>query len=276
MFLAWGHTGPMQPWSSKSRPQQKLPTALCPLLLRPFYIPCAAGERWDPARAADFGRPPRPIRGTQGVGGHPSSPPPHPPRAVCPCTRKHGRAHAWEWGYGGFRGAGFCGGRGFLVFLGGVLQAPRCPQGWLGGDWTCGTWRFGDPGATRRRELHQGPATPLSPPPQSPPSLKWGTPKTTPGSPRGLPPPPAGPNPGAVQGQGHQPLEHPLDGPQEHPLRDPNPKAPARTTGTPNPSPKGAHFVFLALSFPSFPSLSLSALAPRAPPLARLHGRFHI
>lgn len=270
MFLAWGHTGPIQPWSSKSRPQQKLPTALCPLLRRPFYTMRRRREVGPGASSGFWTAPSANQRRPASRGA-----PPAPPRAVCPCTRKHRRAHAHTaehtrvlrsgagdrdgraGGYGGFGVRVLAG----VVIFGGVLHTRRCRRGWLGGDRRCGTWRFGDPGATRRRELHQGPATP---PPAATPQL--GHPKTHPRLPTGTLPP-AGPNPSTVQGQGHPSPEHPLECPQEHPLRDPNPTAaPPGTTDTPNPSPKPTHLVFLALSFPlspSFPSLrSLPSLPP--------------
>lgn len=189
-------------------------------------------------------------------------------------TRKRGRAHACapsRPGLGGFSGGVWGAGLVIFVIFWGCSALLEVSEGLGGGgDGRCGTWRFGDPGATRRRECHQGPATP-SPTPNSHPRI-WDTPKPTQGSPQG-PSRPAGPNPSTVRGRGQRSPNHPLDGPQEHPLSDPNPKTPPkRTPDTPNSS----HWVFSALSFPLFPFLSLAPPAPLAPLLARLHGRFHI
>lgn len=269
MFLAGGHAGPTQPWSSKSDPSRKFLLPFARSCAGPF-IRCAAAERWDPARAADFGRPPRPIRGTQRVGGHP----PSPPRQPGPCGRAHantaGHTHTRPGtrvcsaagpgpagiGVRGVWGAGFCGGCGFL---GGPArsEASAGPAGWGRAMWHV---------ALRGPRCHATPGA--APGPCHPPAPQNGHPAA--GAPQNPPrapvgDTPAGPNPGTAQGR--RSPEHPLDGPQEHPLRDPSPEAPPRTTGTPKPSPRAAGFVFSALfSFPLSPSfpwlLSLPALPP--------------
>lgn len=189
MFLAWGHTGPIQPWSSKSRPQQKLPTALCPLLRRPFYTMRRRREVGPGASSGFWTAPSANQRRPASRGA-----PPAPPRAVCPCTRKHRRAHAHtaehtrvlRSGAGGRDGrAGGYGGfgvrvlAGVMIFGGGFAHS-EVSAGLAG--WGQAMWHV----ALRGPRCHAtaGAAPRPCDPPQQPPR-SWGTPKTHPRLPTG-------------------------------------------------------------------------------------------
>lgn len=182
MFLGWGHTGPIRLWSSKSRPQQKLPTALAHSFASP-YIRCGAGERWDPSQPGNFGRPLGQSEAPSESGGTPRTPlPPLTTTPITPPTSVHAHAYTavhtrvvpkrdWER-WGGWEGDagvggmgvyfGWGGGGGGVCFFRGVAH-PEVFWG-LGGDRRCGTWRFwgprchATPGAALRRGGGQGAA----------------------------------------------------------------------------------------------------------------------
>lgn len=298
MFLGWGHTGPIRLWSSKSRPQQKLLTALVHSFASP-YIPCAGAERWDPPQPGNFGRPLGQSAAPSESGGPPRIPPPsHTPTPTTTsallrvrpfvhtqtCTRVSSRSGAGSPGVlaggKGILGRGVVGGR----WGRGCLAHPECLgrgagcgwAGWGQAMWHVALWGsqcHATPGAAPSVCLggwFQGAANTSDPP----------HPVTHPGLPN-TPPGPWGSGTKLLS-PAQRPRAVAPGTPSIPRVRSPDPPTPSNTPKHPKKpqnSPQNHSLPFFS-SFLSISPLSLpprrGSRPPRSPRLARLHGRFHI